>query len=66
MPTKMMTSLLLLPTLMGCHSHFRLASPQIQRPPDVTCIVLINGDINEAIAKAAIEACKSAATARHL
>jgi hypothetical protein len=45
--------------LVGCHPHVRVGSPQIQRTPQLTCIVIIESDkVSDEIAKAAIHACK--------
>jgi len=50
----------------GCHDRLRLASPQIQRmtAPKVTCIVVVEGNVNEEVVEAAIDACRDAATSR--
>jgi hypothetical protein len=64
-----MTSLLIFALLpfTGCHSRLRLASPQIQRAPQVTCIVVMQGDkISEELAEAAMTACKDAIERRRL
>jgi hypothetical protein len=55
-------SLLLFLPLVGCHTRLRFASPQIQRGPVVTCIVIVDGDkFNAKLAEAAINACRQAA-----
>lgn len=41
--------------LTGCH-NVRVASPQYQRAPDLTCIVILPGD-NTELAKSAIAVC---------
>jgi hypothetical protein len=44
--------------LTGCHPRIRLASPQINRAPEI-CVVFVQGEkINEDVARAAIEACR--------
>lgn len=57
-----MRSVILLATfvLCGCHT-LRVGSPQIQRAPEITCIVLVEGDkVSPELAKAAIDACRDA------
>lgn len=45
--------------LLGCHNRLRLASPQIQRAPEIVCIVVVQSDTNSAeIARSAVEACR--------
>ena len=51
--------------LAGCGQPLRIASPQFQRAPEITCIIFVQGDkISDELAKAAISACKDAAEER--
>jgi hypothetical protein len=55
--------LLLLLACLGCGGArpLRIASPQFQRAPEITCIIFVQGDkISDDLARAAIEACKDA------
>ena len=43
----------------GCHPHgVRIASPQIDRQPGFTCIIVIDSRVSEEVAKDAINTCK--------
>lgn len=57
-----MRVLLVMPLLllMGCHPRVRIGSPQFQRTPEVTCIILVEGNISTELAKEAVDACKKA------
>lgn len=48
--------------LAGCHTlRFRVASPVVQRAPEIRCIVVVQTDkISEEIAEIAMNACKDA------
>lgn len=47
--------------LMGCGQHLHVASPQFQRAPEITCIIIVESDkISMAIAQEAIATCKDA------
>jgi len=47
--------------LFGCHNRLRVASPQISRAPELTCIVVVQTDKWSAeLAQAALEACSNA------
>jgi hypothetical protein len=53
--------------LTGCHNRLRLASPQIQPNPQVTCIVLVQTDkLSAELAQTAMDACKDAIEKRRL
>lgn len=46
--------------LAGCHG-LRVGSPQIQRAPEIRCIVIVQSDrISKEIAELAVNACKDA------
>jgi len=49
-------------TLTGCHPRFRVASPQFQRSPQITCIVIVQSDskVSAELAQAAVNACRDA------
>ena len=56
---KVLGMALILP-LAGCHG-LRVGSPQIQRAPEIRCIVIVQTDmVSKEIAKLAIEVCKDA------
>jgi hypothetical protein len=47
--------------LAGCHPRFRVASPQFQRSPEITCIVVVQSDKTSVeITRLAVSACKTA------
>jgi predicted membrane-bound spermidine synthase len=53
--------------LAGCHNRLRLASPQIQRYPQVTCIVLVQTDqLSAELARNAMDTCKDAIERRRI
>ena len=57
--SKAMSAALLLP-LAGCHS-LRVGSPQIQRAPEIRCIVIVQtGTISKEVAELAVDACREA------
>lgn len=65
--TRRVASLAAVLALTGCHTgpRLRIASPQFQRAPEITCIIFVQGDkISDDLAKAAISACKDAAEER--
>lgn len=46
---------------LGCGQRLRIASPQIQRTPMITCIIIIDTPVNsEQAVKAASEVCRQA------
>lgn len=55
---------ILLPILFlaGCAPHLRVGSPQFQRAPELTCIVIIESPdkISAEVAQAAVNACRDA------
>ena len=56
---KLLSTALLLP-LIGCHG-LRVGSPQIQRAPEIRCVVIVQTDtISEEVAKLAMDVCKDA------
>jgi len=47
--------------LSGCHGRIRFASPQIQHAPEVTCIVIIQGEnVTTETIKVAVDVCRDA------
>jgi len=59
-----MVSLLIPPLLIltGCHPRLRVGSPQFQRSPQITCIVIVESDskVSVELAQATLNACKDA------
>lgn len=55
-------SVLMAPLLLaGCHARFRVGSPQFQRSPEITCIVVVQSDKTSVeITKLAVNACRDA------